>query len=80
MDTNTKTTKTFDGETIPVEMVDSVAMILSNCTEKRMETLGIREKFQTFAERFISVMTLSELEEFVSHNVTLHVMNILSKI
>ena len=65
--------KTFDGEIVANEQIDCVAMILANCSETRMNLLGIREKFQTFAERFVSVLTQEEINEFIAHNVIIKI-------
>ena len=43
-----------------------------------MVTLGIRDEFQSFAVRFIEVMTDKELANFVTHNTVIKLMAILS--
>lgn len=73
-----KEIKTKDGVTVSKDRVDIVAMILSSCTEEKMETLGVRNEFQSFAERFIEVMTDEELTSFITHNAVIKLMAIMS--
>ena len=70
--------KTKDGVTVSEDRVDVVAMILSSCTEEKMEALGLRDEFQSLAVRFIGVVTDKELTNFVTHNAVIKLMAILS--
>ena len=68
------TIKTKDGVEVSETKVDIVAMILSACTEKQMEMLGVRKDFQTLAEKFINALDEGELEMFITHNTVIKLM------
>lgn len=67
--------KTKDGVFVEKERIETVAMILANCSDDMMETLGVKERFMDYAERFISTLTNDELNDFVSHNLVVKIMH-----
>lgn len=72
--------KTKDGVTVVKERIDIVAILLSNCNEERMEAFGVRDTFQSLAEKFVSVLTDDELGDFIAHNATIKLLNIISEL
>lgn len=70
----TKEVKTRDGVLVDKTQIETLAMILANCSESRMETLGIKEKFMDYAARFAATLTKEELGDFVSHHVAIELM------
>lgn len=71
----TKEVKTKDGIIVSETRQETVAMILSHCSESRMEDLNVKEKFMDYAERFIATLTEDELGDFVAHHVVIELMN-----
>lgn len=71
----TKEVKTKDGVIIEETRIETVAMILANCSESRMEDLDVKEKFMDYARRFGSTLTEEELSDFVAHHVVIMLIN-----
>lgn len=67
--------KTKDGVFVEKERIETVAMILANCSDDMMETLGVKERFMDYAERFIATLTNDELNDFLSHNLVVKIMH-----
>lgn len=70
-----KEVKTLDGVAIEQERIECVAMILSNCSQRRLELLGVHDRFVDYAERFIMFLTEEELKEFIAHHVCIELLN-----
>ena len=70
----TKEVKTKDGIIVSETRHEMVAMILSHCSESQMESLGVKEEFMDYAERFIATLTEDELGDFVAHHVIIELM------
>lgn len=66
--------ETKDGVLVDETRVKTVAMILADCSEQRLELLGVKEKFADYAERFIATLTDEELGDFVAHHVVIELM------
>ena len=71
----TKEVKTKDGVIVEETWIETVAMILANCSESRMEDLDVKEKFMDYARRFIATLTEEELSDFVAHHVVIMLIN-----
>ena len=74
----TREVKTLDGVLVEQVRVETVAMCLAGCSERRMEILGIKEKFLDYAERFIMFVTDDELKDFVAHHVAIEMFNLIA--
>lgn len=70
----TKEVKTKDGVLVDKERLETLAMILANCGERRMELLNVKEKFTDYAERFIATLTDEEFSDFVAHHMVIELM------
>jgi hypothetical protein len=74
-----KEIRTMDGVLVERERVETVAMCLSGCSERRLKVLGIQDKFIDYAERFIMFVTEDELKDFVAHHVAIEMFNLIAK-
>ena len=71
-------TKTKDGVNVDQTQIEIVAMILGNCSEGRLEELGVKNLFMSLATKFISVITEEEMRNFIGHNVAIKLINVLA--
>ena len=67
----TKEVKTSDNFVVGNECIESLAVILADCSIDRMRSLGVKEMFTDYAERFCQTLTSEELNDFIAHHVTL---------
>lgn len=70
----TKEVKTKYGVLVDETRIETLAMILANCGEHRMELLDVKEKFTDYAERFVATLTNEELGDFIAHHVVIELM------
>ena len=63
--------KTKDGVKVSEDRMKCISMILANCSIPQQEDLGIDTFFNELTHKFIEALTWEEIQIFVTHNVTL---------
>lgn len=68
---------TSDNQIVDNHHVSCVKMILAGCTESEISSLGQKELFDRLAENFIKANTKNDIKEFIAHNISLKIADLI---
>lgn len=70
---------TSDGKKFDSHGVSAVKMILSGCSEERLNNFDKTELFDRLAENFIKSNTEQDLKDFMAHNLAIKLLNFITR-
>lgn len=68
--------KSLDGVEISAVQIDTLTMVLAQCTPRRLEEIGQKELIHRIVENFIIVNTKKDIDAFITHHVCMKLANL----